>query len=446
MNRLLMTSAVFLPVLLQAQSALQIIEPGSGSVIRPGDTVVVALQTGTPYSSLLLTGGDALKTMQMLTAPPYRFSVQIPQDIVAGRYQLWAMGCKRPGECEVIDGVTIDVEPIWHESADGSRVVKDDPGVTVDTGGFPVRHRSAIAYPREAIERGIGGTIVAEITPDWEGHIEGTQILSGPDELRKDVIEALLLWHLPREAGEKPRQVKIEFDPVVAYRSLALQPTSQPVVMGTPNTNVGFWQFFQKNPAHTLMSVLALGLSEDARTALLNRIPVEAGQPMDTEAIGKIANTVHNVDNDLILWEMPIGNQVAITITAPGFWLPDVDPAVKLERVKAESSAPAQSTSTQFTPQRIKVAPNIQAAKLISKVEPEYPPIAKANHIQGVVRFTVITGKDGQVELVSLLSGHPLLVDAARHAVSQWAYSPTYVNGSLVEVLTDVEVEFFLPN
>jgi periplasmic protein TonB len=85
-------------------------------------------------------------------------------------------------------------------------------------------------------------------------------------------------------------------------------------------------------------------------------------------------------------------------------------------------------------------------AKLISKVEPEYPWLAKANHIQGVVRLTLVLYNDGRVMHVLLVSGHPLLVQEAEDAVKQWMYSPTLVNGTPVEVVTEVEVEFFLPN
>ncbi len=54
-------------------------------------------------------------------------------------------------------------------------------------------------------------------------------------------------------------------------------------------------------------------------------------------------------------------------------------------------------------------------------------------------------GVDGRVENLQLLSGHPLLVDAAMDAVRQWEYSPTLLNGQAVEVETEVEVNFAKP-
>jgi len=91
---------------------------------------------------------------------------------------------------------------------------------------------------------------------------------------------------------------------------------------------------------------------------------------------------------------------------------------------------------------RIRVGGNVQAANLIRKVQPVYPPLAKAARISGVVRFTVIIDREGNVANLQLVSGHPLLVEAARQAVAQWAYKPTWLNGAPVEVVTQVDVNF----
>ena len=96
------------------------------------------------------------------------------------------------------------------------------------------------------------------------------------------------------------------------------------------------------------------------------------------------------------------------------------------------------------TPQRIRVGGNVQAANLIRKITPVYPPLAKQARIQGTVRFTAIIGKDGTIQNLQLVSGHPLLVEAARQAVSQWQYKPTLLNGEPVEVVTQIDVNFTL--
>ncbi len=65
----------------------------------------------------------------------------------------------------------------------------------------------------------------------------------------------------------------------------------------------------------------------------------------------------------------------------------------------------------------MRVGGQVQAANLIKKVTPTYPPLAKQARISGQVRFTAIIGKDGTIQNLQLVSGHPLLVAAARDAV-----------------------------
>jgi protein TonB len=95
-------------------------------------------------------------------------------------------------------------------------------------------------------------------------------------------------------------------------------------------------------------------------------------------------------------------------------------------------------------PQRVPVTSNIEAAKLISRVQPAYPALAIQARIQGNVVLHAIIGRDGQVSELQVLSGHPLLVSAAVEAVRQWRYSPTLLNGQAVEVETTITVSFVL--
>lgn len=105
---------------------------------------------------------------------------------------------------------------------------------------------------------------------------------------------------------------------------------------------------------------------------------------------------------------------------------------------------PVASPPPPGAPQRVRVGGNVQAAKLVKRVRPVYPPLARQARIQGVVRFSVLIGTDGNVENIQLISGHPLLVPAAQEAVKQWVYQPTFLNGREVEVVTQVDVAFTL--
>jgi len=96
------------------------------------------------------------------------------------------------------------------------------------------------------------------------------------------------------------------------------------------------------------------------------------------------------------------------------------------------------------TPQRIRVGGNVQAANLINQVRPVYPPLAKQARISGTVELSAIIGKDGRVQDLKVVRGHPLLVQSALDAVKNWIYKPTLLNGEPVEVSTTIDVNFTL--
>ena len=86
----------------------------------------------------------------------------------------------------------------------------------------------------------------------------------------------------------------------------------------------------------------------------------------------------------------------------------------------------------------------VRAMEPVYKVEAKYPPEALRHHIQGTVRLEAVIGKDGHVEHLRLISGHPLLVPAARKAARQWIYRPTLLHGKPVRVATEIDVQFQL--
>lgn len=106
------------------------------------------------------------------------------------------------------------------------------------------------------------------------------------------------------------------------------------------------------------------------------------------------------------------------------------------------SSAPPPPKAT--TPKRIRVGGQVENAKQIFAPKPEYPPLAKMARIQGAVKLEAIISKDGTIQDLKILSGHPLLVKAAVEAVGRWRYQPTLLNGEPVEVITEIDVNFTL--
>jgi len=105
---------------------------------------------------------------------------------------------------------------------------------------------------------------------------------------------------------------------------------------------------------------------------------------------------------------------------------------------------PVKEAPKPVVPQRIRVGGNVQAARLVRQPKPVYPPLARQARIQGTVRFNAIIGRDGTIQNLQLVSGHPLLVPSAQDAVKQWVYQPTLLNGEPVEVITIIDVNFTL--
>jgi protein TonB len=83
-------------------------------------------------------------------------------------------------------------------------------------------------------------------------------------------------------------------------------------------------------------------------------------------------------------------------------------------------------------------------AKILKRVIPVYPPLAKNARISGKVHLMSIIAKDGTIQKLEVLDGHPLLVGAALEAVRQWIYRPTLLNGEPVDVMAPIEVNFTL--
>jgi protein TonB len=114
----------------------------------------------------------------------------------------------------------------------------------------------------------------------------------------------------------------------------------------------------------------------------------------------------------------------------------------QLEAPKAPAVQPEVVTPIPAT--LVRVGGNVQSAKLTKQVVPIYPRPAVQMRISGTVQLLGIIAKDGTIQRLQVLSGHPLLRQAAIDAVSQWVYRPTILNGQPVEVEAPIDVIFNL--
>ena len=95
-------------------------------------------------------------------------------------------------------------------------------------------------------------------------------------------------------------------------------------------------------------------------------------------------------------------------------------------------------------PTKVRVSSGVAQGLLVHQVKPAYPTLAVQARIQGTVVLQAVIAKDGTVQDLRVVSGHPLLVQAALDAVRLWRYKPYLLNDQPVEVDTQINVNFTL--
>lgn len=119
---------------------------------------------------------------------------------------------------------------------------------------------------------------------------------------------------------------------------------------------------------------------------------------------------------------------------------------LKVGAVMEEVDVVADGPETGRKPTRLRLGGDIEAPKLITKVQPAYPAAAKGAGVQGTVILHAIVGMDGKPLSLRVMNKDvdPDLARASVEAVSQWRYLPTLLNGEPIEVDTTIKVNFKL--
>jgi protein TonB len=136
--------------------------------------------------------------------------------------------------------------------------------------------------------------------------------------------------------------------------------------------------------------------------------------------------------------------QLNIQTAAAPTAVPGAATGLNVQARPAAPANPANNGGASNSNAPLRVSGEIQTARLIRRVTPTYPPVARAAKIQGTVRFAAVINKEGHIDGLKLVSGPAPLVGAASEAVKQWQYQPTLVNGRPVEVETQITVDFKL--
>lgn len=112
--------------------------------------------------------------------------------------------------------------------------------------------------------------------------------------------------------------------------------------------------------------------------------------------------------------------------------------------ISATSSLKSVPKLVAPTPQRVRISQGVTQGLLVHRVEPVYPQIARTARIQGTVVLNAIIARNGEIQNLAVVSGHPMLAPAAMDAVKQWRYRPYLLNNEPVEVETTITVTFQL--
>ena len=321
----------------------------------------------------------------------------------------------------------------------------DGAGITVDPGGI-ILHRRPIFYPWDAAQKHVEGTVFVRLTLSSKGEVVDAQVLSGPEELRKDVIQSVLEWHYAADvSGLRTAQVRVDFR---ASAPVAAQ--QQPPVVSTKGI---------------LETIDVSELPEKLRTEVWQRVRAFKGQAFSDTLMNRIEAVVSGADSHLALrWgstedknhtlKFVLSSTIpAVSVTQPEPPAPQpaiVEPqpaAPPVVRVGGGVSAPTVLSSRlgSTTPGIYRVGNGVSGPRVIHKVEPIYSDEARAARYQGTVVLEAIIQKDGSVEIARVVRSIGFGLDEkAIEAVSQWRFEPAKLNGEPVSVALNIEVNFNL--
>ena len=214
--------------------------------------------------------------------------------------------------------------------------------------------------------------------------------------------------------------------------------------------------FVQELPTRGLLKALML--------APVPTAPPAPPPPMLAKAVPRSAPPPRKFNADALMSPVVVPKTVAIISEAPAIEMEAMaggvpggipGPALPGTGIGFFSSAisaapppppppPKAATPRPAAPAQITVGGDVQAGLILQMMQPVYPALARQGRIEGTVLLKAIIGANGKIKSLSVVSGHPLLVDAAQDAVRRWTYQPTLLNGNPVEVKTEIVVHFAL--
>jgi TonB family protein len=178
---------------------------------------------------------------------------------------------------------------------------------------------------------------------------------------------------------------------------------------------------------------LPLAKKDIEQTMRSERIVVVAQGDPEAVRIDHLLLVDYDTETILQNLDMPAST---VTSTMWRFSVGPVPVMPKPSEVEVQPAAPE--------PAPVSVPANVTAASIIEQVNPEYPPQARAAHVEGDVVLRATIDKEGKITQVQVLEGDELLAPSAVEAVGKWRYKPMLVDGEPKEVKTTITVTFSL--
>lgn len=209
-----------------------------------------------------------------------------------------------------------------------------------------------------------------------------------------------------------------DLDPVPATVTIQTQPSPVPIASAANERSVDV-----KTPGKRHAKVPAASVSaEDSRTPTTASNARTVLPPLEVEVVaGDYHRQVHPGANSI---------NVDLQPGAPSRKIPDA--------VATDQNA---ANTTMNAAENLKISAD--AAEVVSQpVRPGYPVLARQMKVQGSVILQALIGRDGLIQDLHVLTGPPILADAAEQAVRQWRFKPHYQNNQPVETQTSITVNF----
>lgn len=197
-------------------------------------------------------------------------------------------------------------------------------------------------------------------------------------------------------------------------------------------------------PNVSLTSLVALGPPPPAPAPARPDAARQATRPRDSDMVGQRLREPKAIPRNVA--DIDEGEAPMPAVSSEGFGVPGGtgDPAASSVLNSIVTLTPPAPLPRPAVNAPLRVSQGVAQGFLVHQVKPMYPPLARQARIQGAVVVQAIIGKDGTVENLRLISGHPMLAPAAIEAVRQWRYRPYTLNGMPVEVETEITVNFVL--